>query len=331
MTPLAPGTATSIGSLPHTDPTAAARLVLDRHAALPAAPSLPRRSLLEGMLAQAAWGLPGVRVLPDGELAVERSLLDPDAPPDDSALTGEPWVGLQTFLEAAKGERRRMPIKLQLTGPLTLGIALWRAGAAGPRAFAAAATAVRHRVRHLVDLAAQCVPGAPLVVFFDEPWFGLVGDPDLPIGARAATDLLSEALRAAGPGVTTGVHCCAEADWAAILHAKPHVLSLPVDHAGRLRPGDVRPHLEGGGYVAWGAVPTSGPVGDGTTGLWHRLADRWHDLVAGGCDPVLVRTRALVTPACGLAGHNPEAAVRVLDLATALGNRIAEGAVTTYR
>ena len=63
-------------------------------------------------------------------------------------------------------------------------------------------------------------------------------------------------------------------------------------------------------------------------GLWSRLAARWHDLVAGGCDPVLVRTRALVTPACGLAGHSVASAGRVLDLTVAVADRLAEGAVT---
>lgn len=48
------GLATSIGSLPHTDPRAAAELVLEIQPRLPAAPSLPNRSGVERMLAQAA-------------------------------------------------------------------------------------------------------------------------------------------------------------------------------------------------------------------------------------------------------------------------------------
>ena len=60
------GLASSIGSLPHTDPAVAVALVLERQPRLPAAPSLPNRSGVERMIAQAAWGIAGVRVLEDG-------------------------------------------------------------------------------------------------------------------------------------------------------------------------------------------------------------------------------------------------------------------------
>src|SRR3546814_13182483 len=64
------GVASSIGSLPNTDPRAAATFVLERQPRLPAAPSLPNRSGMERMVAQAAWGIAGVQVLADGSLAL---------------------------------------------------------------------------------------------------------------------------------------------------------------------------------------------------------------------------------------------------------------------
>src|SRR5688572_28794397 len=115
------GAATSVGSLPHDDAAAAVSLVLDRHPWLPAAPSLPRRSPLEGMIAQAAWGMPGVEVAPDGSLDLTLDRIDPEAPPADEALAGEPFVGLQSFLDTVQG--RTGWVKLQLTGPVTLGLA----------------------------------------------------------------------------------------------------------------------------------------------------------------------------------------------------------------
>ena len=65
--PFSVGWATSIGSLPHTDPVEAARLVLRTQPDLPAAPSLPQRSPLEGMLPQAMWGMSGIEIDPDGQ------------------------------------------------------------------------------------------------------------------------------------------------------------------------------------------------------------------------------------------------------------------------
>ena len=55
-----PGVVTSIGSLPHRDADTAAAFVMRHHGALPAAPQLPRRSRLEGMVVQAVRGIPGV-------------------------------------------------------------------------------------------------------------------------------------------------------------------------------------------------------------------------------------------------------------------------------
>ena len=59
--------------------------------------------------------------------------------------------------------------------------------------------------------------------------------------------------------------------------------------------------------------------------LWRALAARWHALADGGVDPVLLRRRALVTPACGLARHDPAQAALALRLTAALGARVAAG------
>src|SRR4051812_34634549 len=74
------GGLTSIGSLPHRDADAASEFVLKHSSTLPAAPQLPRRSSLEGMVAQAARGIPGVHVDRDGALSIDRDALDPEAP-----------------------------------------------------------------------------------------------------------------------------------------------------------------------------------------------------------------------------------------------------------
>src|SRR5215510_12100573 len=108
------GIASTIGSLPHGDVDEAVAFVLGSQPRLPAAPSLPRRSPVEGMIAQAAWGIAGVLVLPDG------------SEPVDGGLDGEPFVGLRAFLAAITG--RVAPFKVQLTGPVTLGLALHAVG-----------------------------------------------------------------------------------------------------------------------------------------------------------------------------------------------------------
>lgn len=319
------GLASSIGSLPHQDAAAAVDLVLRTQARLPAAPSLPRRSPVEGMLAQAAWGVPGVTVDPDGELTVDPAAVDPEAPVADPELTGEPWVGMRAFLDAVA--TRTGPIKLQLTGPVTLGLALHRAGLDVDTAFAVAASAVRQRAEAIIAVATKRAPAAPLVVFVDEP--GLVGctAAGFPLTLDDTIDLVSGALATLEPWAVTGLHCCGDTDWKALLQAGPEILSLPVDIDVDAAGGALGAFIERGGWLAWGAVPTDRPLGTSVDRLWRSLSMRWCELVQAGCDPVLLRTQAMVTPSCGLALHGPTQAERVLALTADLANRLHDQAV----
>src|SRR5947209_20060523 len=103
---LSTGVATSIGSLPHTDPDAAASVVLDRHPDLPAAPQLPARSAREGMIAQGAGGIPGVAVLDDGTLRVDVDALEAglsEGAPIDGSLRPPADGGMLCFLDHIAG------------------------------------------------------------------------------------------------------------------------------------------------------------------------------------------------------------------------------------
>lgn len=315
------GVSTSIGSLPHTDPDAAVEFVLERQPRLPAAPSLPGRNGVEGMIAQAAWGIPGVTVLPDGSLEVDDArALEPDAPLVDPGVGGPAFVGMRTFLAAVSG--RHGPIKLQLTGPVTLGLALHAVGVPADRAFAVAGAAVRTRARSLVAAATGAAPLTTPYVFLDEPGLGAAMHDGFPLAVDAAIDLVSGALAALEPHAVTGLHCCGHADWRVVLQSGPQILSLPVDTGAVDHAGALAGFLEAGGWIAWGAVPTDGPVGSSADRLWKQLSAEWCGLVRGGCDPVLVRERALVTPACGLARHGLPQVDHVVSLTNELARRI---------
>jgi methionine synthase II (cobalamin-independent) len=309
-----------IGSLPFTDPAEAAAFTLERHPRLACAPTLPARSPLEGMLAQAAWGLRGVAVLADGSLSVDPAALDPSDPFESRDLDGEPFVGFRAFLGAAAG--RRAPIKLQVTGPLTLGMALRAGGADVCTAFAVAGAAVRARACDMLDATRDLSPGSRLVMFVDEPALVSAMDQDFPLAPNATIDLVSSALAAIEPHGITGLHCCGPADWKLVLQGGPQILSLPVGAGAAEQASAIAPFLERGGWIAWGAVPTDGPLGAGSDRLWRRLSAEWRDLSRGGCDPVLLREQALVTPACGLGLHGEEQAKLVVELTNQVARRL---------
>lgn len=315
------GAPTSVGSLPHLDRSDAIAFVLERTPELPAAPTLPGIDPLEMMIPQSLWGVKGVVIADDGSFSVpDPSLLDPSAPLGDRELLGRPFATWRAFLDAVAG--RADPIKLQLTGPVTLGLALVDAGAPVDVAFAVAANAVATRARDLVSLADRRAPGVGRVVVFDEP--GLVGGlrDELPLPATEVVDVLSGALAAIEGGATTGVHVCGAADWRLILQAGPGLLSMPVNAELTSSAGALGAYLERGGWVAWGAVPTDGPMGESNARYWRQLSVQWCELVQNGCDPVLLRRQALVTPVCGLALHDEVQADHVFTLCREIAEKI---------
>lgn len=324
------GMATSIGSLPHTDARAAAAFVLRTHPDLPAAPQLPNRSPLEGMLAQWLRGLPEVRVDTDGSLHRVDGV-DRDAPIDttfDTLAHG----GLLGFLEVcARLAQRPKVVKLQLTGPLTLGLALCDLGVPAEPAFARASECARAWARAIVTRARARVDGADVLLFFDEPGLAVFradnAPVDAPIDSETATDILSGAL--ASVDCMVGVHVCGAGSLPVALAAGPDVLGVEVhprvlDHAAGLAR-----FLDEGSFVAWGAVPTDRPIGEQVAAPWKAVLELWCELARRGCDPVRVRQQALVTPACGLALHGVTQAERALRLARELANRVGDQAAAT--
>ena len=308
--------ATGVGSLPHADPAAAVDLVLRRHAELPSAPQLPNRSPSELMLAQAVEGVRGVTASASG-LSFDARLVDPEAEVETD-FSSDAWASLGAFLDAVAD--REGPVKVQLCGPVSLGFALVHAGMARTLAGQVASRAVIDRITALLAETRHRAPHAPLVLVLDEPsltaWYG----EGFPWEADDTVDLLSGALAAAAHGATAGVHCCGATEWRLALAAGPQILSVPAGSGLTEDPVALGTFLDGGGWVAWGAVPTDGPVSRQPERYLHAVHDEWRDLARGGVDFDLLRSRALVTPACGLAGHTEAQAEEILAMTTRIGD-----------
>jgi hypothetical protein len=234
--------------------------------------------------------------------------------------------GLLAFVDAAsQAERAPVRVKAQVTGPLTLGTALHAAGMPAPRAFRRAAEATRSWSVALEELLGEQLPETKLLLFLDEPALVQWRRDDAPLEREAAIDVLSGALAAVDS--VTGVHVCGEGDLALALEAGPEVLGVEVhDDLVQHTVGLAR-FLDGDGWIAWGAVPTDRPVGESADPHWRVLTRVWCELTRRGCDPVPLRTRGVITPACGLAGYGASQAERVLGIARELAARVHDQAV----
>ena len=318
---LAPGLATGIGSLPHLDASAAAALTLRVHPKLPAVPQLPSLNAREGLVAQWADALPEVTVARDGGLTVDRERANEPVAPMFSV---DAHAGLFAFLDACSvAAPPRM--KVQVVGPLTLGVALEEAGLPRALAFERAGVAVRAWVRALDELLTARMPHIPVLLFIDEPALVLWRRDAAPLDRELAVDLLSSALAATAS--TTGVHVCGDGDLRLAFEAGPRVLGIPVSDALIADADVLARHIDADGWVAWGAVPTDRPIGDSADALWRRLVGVWCELTRRGCDPVRLRTRGVITPACGLAGHGTTQADRALQFAADIASRVGDQSV----
>ena len=303
------GSTTGIGSLPHRNASQAAEFVFEAFD-VPAIPSLPRRSPAESSIAQALVGVAGVTLGQYGMVSVDVDRLDPTTSVDTD-LRSDNFVGFRTFLELAAGRRYEGPIKWQFVGPISVGVTLRRAGASPEIAFAVAVQVVSDHLRALSSAVSAALPSSPQLVVLDEPLVEGLMARDFPIAPDQAIDLLSEAMAVLEPGATIGVHCCGDADVATLLESGPSLLSLPASMSLVPLAGYLDRFLRNGGWIAWGAVATEGPIGVTSTRSWHQLAKVWCELVQRGCDPELLRIQSLLTPECGLGTHSVDVAERL--------------------
>ncbi|MEO6158263.1 MAG: hypothetical protein ABIQ39_11595 [Ilumatobacteraceae bacterium] len=320
------GVATGIGSLPHRDAADAAAFSLSE-IELPMLPTLPRRCPAEGMIVQALVGVRGVTVGQYGSLAVDARVVDP-MNYVHTDIGHDAFGGFRALLAAAQG--RSGPVKWQFVGPVTLGMAMLRAGVPAHVAFETAVRAVRTHVQNLLDIVAAALPGCRQIVFIDEPSLGELMQPGFPIAPDTAIDLVSGALAVIEPTAVAGLHVCADSDIASLLAAGPGILSVPVRPALVDSAGYLIRFLESGGWIAWGVIPTSGPVPTSVERPWRVLSALWCQLVDNGADPAQLRRQAIVTPECGLGLHSPAVAERIHRLTAEISTRVRDQAVATH-
>ncbi|MEM9513533.1 MAG: hypothetical protein AAGA42_01640 [Actinomycetota bacterium] len=297
--PFGNGASIGVGSLPHTDAAAAAAFAIGEFD-IATVPTLPRRTPHAAMLAQAATVLAGAAVS-DGELTIDGDLAVEPLP---TITEHDAFADLASFLDlGAKVRLDGSPVKWQFVGSVTLGRALVEAGVAPDEAFAVASAVVADVVPKIEAAIRAALPNSPQLVLFDEPWLVDLMTDDFPIPPDHAIDVLSSAMAAPSTEVVTGVHCCGPFDVATMTAAGPQVISTPVDDSLLGAAGYLAEFVDSGGVVAWGVVPTDGPVADHAHRWWRRLSDLWCALVQRGCDPVQLRQHSLVSTECGLAGH----------------------------
>jgi methionine synthase II (cobalamin-independent) len=314
------GSATGIGSMPGTDPAEAIRIVVDELPDFPFLPELPNRGPGADMVGRTAALLVDIPVettaggwriaeRPGRVMRTARSMLSNDLDTMEEQLAG--YEG---------------PLKISLTGPWTVAASIELAKTLNPALSdvgavndltASLAEAV---TTHVSDVAKR-VPGANLIVQFDEPSLTAVINGEVPTASGlsriAAPDqaVISDRLGtvlAAARGYTV-VHCCASSPaFGIIMAARPDAISFDLSLVRREDGDAIAEIADTGAGIFAGAVRTILPRNtrdDPPAQTARNILRFWRAL---GMNPSQAARQIVVTPACGLAGASPTRAVEAL-------------------
>jgi methionine synthase II (cobalamin-independent) len=341
------GSATGIGSMPGTNPAEAMRVVAGELPDFPHLPELPDRGPgadLTGRTAALLVEIP-VEVTPRGWRLAERP--GRDLSRARTMLSSDLDV-MEEVLDGFRG-----PLKIQVCGPWTLAATLelprtLNVAIADPGAVAdLTASLAEGAAAHVAEIAKR-VPGAQLVVQFDEPALSAVAGGEVPTAsglsriAPVETDVLRERLAQviASTGKYTVVHSCSTAvPFGIIRAAGASALSFDLSQLRRGEEDEVAEAAEAGLGLLTGVVPAvpAPEEGTGQRGLAGTLtpgdgsaearqaAERvirlWRRL---GLPLEVAPEQAVITPACGLAGASGEQARAALTRCREAGSMLAE-------
>ena len=318
------GLATGVGSLPPMEPAAAVAMAARCCPGIPFWPQLPGRDPREQALEQGLAGLEDLISPGDGpflfEIRDRRAFQRVAAAPPPWGV--EHASGLVAF-EAAipDGLRGARALKGQLIGPITLAASLrWQGRPIWDDAPLLRALGVR-AAWQAADQAARLRRGrVPVILVLDEPSLGMLPAEVLSPEGPAFEALIWALAAIQAHGAIAGLHCCSTPPWGLLTRLPVDLISFDASRDGaRLFDDADGRTLAATRWVAWGLVPTDA---DPAALEPMRLALDWLASVPEGLDPVVMARRALVTPACGLAGVEPARAEGLLKLAGAVGAEI---------
>jgi len=321
--------ATGIGSMPGTNPAEAMRVIAGELPGFPYLPELPDRGPgadLTGRTAALLVGIP-VEVTPRGWRLAERP--GRDLARARSMLSTDLDV-LEEVLDGFRG-----PVKVQLCGPWTLAATLelprtMNVAIADPGAVADLTASLAEGAAAYVADVAKRVPGARVVVQFDEPALPAVAEGLVPTAsglsrlAAVETDVLRDRLAQvieATHSYSVVHSCAASVPFGIIRAAGADALSFDLSQLRRGEEDGVAEAAEAGLGLLTGAVPAApgqaaegggasrarGPGGQpgGPRESAERVIRLWRRL---GLPLATCAEQAVITPACGLAGLSPDQA-----------------------
>ncbi len=348
MTIKKPFLATAIGSFPYDNADKALDLIFETIPESPLWPQLPKLGLNEQMEIQYSEGMPCVvydkekgRMFfkTDGDYSEEfgafyetyMTAMDPsDGTGDCSAMAISPEfsMGIVAFEDRLKSIGGKRPfVKVHTTGPCTVCLAVVDENKR--------AIYYNEEFRDVITkaLAMKCrwqiqkfKPYADNVIcFIDEPVLSAFGSSTyISVKRDDVIGLIKEMVDAVhADGALAGVHCCGNTEWSILIDAGVDIVNFDAFGYGEtiaIYKDAVKKHLERGGLLAWGIVPTSSVINDQSVDSLAAHLEKMIDHLSknAGIDKKLILDHSIITPSCGTGSMQVAEAEKVFKTLGAL-------------
>ena len=341
---------TAIGSMPFENADYAVGVSLKSMDA-PIWPQLPRLGLLEQMEVQYSENIPCAVVDTEKNRLFFQTDIDYSekfaefyenfmTASDDGgtkdfssmAISEKYSKGIYAMLKAVKEKGKQPWLKVQTTGPITFALSIVdenkRAMYYNEEFLDVIVKSITMKSRWQVQ---QFKPYADnIICFLDEPILSAFGSSTyVSVKREDVVKILNEVIEAIhAEGAIVGIHCCGNTEWSILIDAGVDIVNFDAFEYGEtiaMYAGHVKRHLEKGGTLAWGVVPTSEKIRDQTVeSLEKQLEKVMDNLAAQGIDKKLIAEQAIITPSCGTGSLATEDAEKVFSLMAGLTKRMKE-------
>ena len=315
------GLPTAIGSMPHTDPAVACKIILDTIPEIPIWPQLPNADFREEMEIQYSEGIPCVVL--DEEKKRMYFATDKDFTSDfETFYENYMAENLEHFQISAAFSRGIHDMAKRLAENPPTGLLYFKSHVTGPITVGLGRVDENKRAIYYNELFRDIIVkgtemkakwlldrfrflGCPQICFIDEPILAGFGSSTYVSLHRAdVVQYLNAVIQAIRKqNAIAGIHCCGNTEWTILIDAGVDVISFDAyDYAETIAyyPHQVNEFLEKGGVLAWGIVPTSEKIDTETAeSLVKKLDSRIHNLAGKGIDKNLIWEKCLITPSCG--------------------------------
>jgi hypothetical protein len=345
--------ATGIGSMPFADVEHAVDVSISNLCEAPFWPQLPKLGLNEQMEIQYSEALPCIEIDREkGRMYFDTSgdyseafaefyeayitAMDPDEGNGDcSALAISPAFskGIYAMEKHLQAKGGKLPyVKVQTTGPCSFALtivdenkrAIYYNEEFRDVVIKALAMKCRWQIQKFRPFAEK------VICFIDEPILSGFGSSTyISVKREDVVAHLVEVIEAIhADNAVAGIHCCGNTEWSILIDAGVDMVNFDAFGYGEtiaIYAESVKTHLERGGTLAWGVVPTSHAIREQTVEtMMQHFETMMDNLAAKGIDKQLILEQALITPSCGTGSMAPQDAEKVFEMTRLLSEAMKE-------